>query len=153
MKISIQIREIDDYDDDDGKNVKNGDDHDVMKEMMKVMEREKERETETRRRERKKREERERERKTNSRSCADHSRDHNRLLVPRSKQALSRRLQVQHPTKNLPNSWTLWSMVQDRSNETQKKKKKKKTRARELVIAGGARNGRLWRARTPGICG
>ena len=31
--------------------------------------------------------------------------------------------------------------------------RKKKTRARELVIASGARNGRLWRARTPNICG
>ena len=29
---------------------------------------------------------------------------------------------------------------------------RKKTRARELVITGGAQSGRLWRARTPSIC-
>ena len=32
-------------------------------------------------------------------SCANHCQDHKRLLVPRSKQALSRRLQVPAPTK------------------------------------------------------
>ena len=36
---------------------------------------------------------------------------------------------------------------------TGRKETRKKTRARELVIAGGARNGPLWRARTPSICG
>ena len=38
-------------------------------------------------------------------SCADDSQDHNRLLVPRSKQALSRRLQIPSSThqKNLLN--------------------------------------------------
>ena len=33
------------------------------------------------------------------RPCANHFQDHKRLLVPRSKQALSRRLQVLHPQK------------------------------------------------------
>ena len=32
-------------------------------------------------------------------SCANHSEDHNRLPVPRTKPALSKRLQVQHPQK------------------------------------------------------
>ena len=42
-----------------------------------------------------------------------------RLLMPRSKQALSRRLQVPAPTKkNLLNGETLWSVFQDGLNET-----------------------------------
>ena len=75
---------------------------------------------------------------------ANHSRDHNRLPVPRSKQALSRRLQVQHPQKNLLDGQTLWSRRVERDRE--------KKRAREPVITSGAQNGRLWRARTPSIC-
>ena len=63
-------------------------------------------------------------------SCANDSQDHNRLPVPRSKQALSRRLQVPaHTKKNLLNGETLWSVFQDGSNETSKKK----TQACELV--------------------
>ena len=53
------------------------------------------------------------------------SQDHKRLLVPRSKQALSRRLQVPAPTKCVHLSWS---------------------------ITGSARNPRFWRARTPSIC-
>ena len=55
--------------------------------------------------------------------CANDSQDHKRLLVPRSKQALSRRLWVPAPTKNLPNGPTLWSLFQDGSNEIRKKKR------------------------------
>ena len=58
-----------------------------------------------------------------SRSCTNGSRDHNRLLVPMSKQALSRCLHVQHKQKNLPNGQTHWSVLQDGSNETRKKKR------------------------------
>ena len=53
-------------------------------------------------------------------SCATDSEDHNRLPVPRSKQALSRRLQVPTPTKKL--AQRLDSFV---------RRSEKKTRARE----------------------
>ena len=47
--------------------------------------------------------------------------------------------------KNLLDGQTLWSRRVERDRE--------KKRARELVITSGAQNGRLWRARTPSICG
>ena len=80
-------------------------------------------------------------------SCANDSEDHNRLPVPTSKQALSRRLQVQHPQKNRPNGKTLASVFQDGSNETRRKRVHV-----SWSVTSGARYGRLWRARTPGIC-
>ena len=48
--------------------------------------------------------------------------------------------------KNLLNGQTLWSVFQDGSNET-------KTRVHvSWSITAGARNGRLWRTRTPSMC-
>ena len=81
-------------------------------------------------------------------SCANHSRDHNRLPVPRSKQALSRRLQAEHLQKKLVRRLDSLVRVSRRVERDQKK-----THARELVIASGAQNGRLWRVRTPSFCG
>ena len=57
-----------------------------------------------------------------------------------------RGLQVQHPQKLARPSDSLVGV-------SRRVERDKKTRARELVIAGGARNGRLWRARTLNICG
>ena len=110
--------------------------------MMKEEEEEEEEEKRKRKRKRKrmrkrKRKRRQRERERHANTCALSQ----TTPVPRCKQALLRRLQVPAPTKNLLNGQTLWSADQ-----------KKKTRARELSITGGARNGRLWRARTPSIC-
>ena len=63
----------------------------------------------------------------------------------------SRRFQgacrFQHPQKNLLNGKTLWSVFQDGSNETTKKKRMHVS----WSITSNARNGPLWRARTPSI--
>ena len=84
------------------KNVKNGDDDDEdMKEMNKEVERERERERE--RGERRRGNRKGANPDTDPKhlcSCANDSRDHSRLPVPWSKQALSRLLQVQHRQKN-----------------------------------------------------
>ena len=77
-------------------------------------------------------------------SCAKHFQDHKRLLVQRSKQALSRRLQ--HPQKKLAQRLDSLVRVSRRVVRDQKKVHV------SWSITGAARNGRLWRARTPSIC-
>ena len=61
-------------------------------------------------------------------SCANDSQDHNRLPVPKSKQALSRRLQVQHPQKTCSTVRLCGPCF-----KTGRTRSEKKTRACELV--------------------